>query len=111
MAKKSTSTKSSATVGSNAAAKIAENALRLNPDLDEVHVASDGTPFYSRNDAQNYARSLPNHTVSSFKRDTADIQVASADKKRPVAKKAGAEEAPDELTGETINDEPAKTEE
>lgn len=109
MAKKTTSTKSSATVGSNAVAKVAENVLRLNPDINEVHVASDGTPFYSRNDAQNYARSLPNHAVLSFKRDTAGMQ-AAAGKKKPVATEAGTKEATDELTGETINDKPDKTE-
>lgn len=110
MAKKTTSQKSSATVGSNAAAKVAENVLRLNPDINEVHVASDGTPFYSRNDAQNYARSLSNHAVLSFKRDATGTQVP-ANKKKAVPEEAGIEEATDELTGETINDEPAKTEE
>lgn len=110
MAKKTTSPKSSATVGSNAAAKVAENVLRLNPDINEVHVASDGTPFYSRNDAQNYAKSLPNHAVFGFKRGTAVTQTA-AEKKKVTAKETGTEGAPDELTGETINDEPAKTEE
>lgn len=110
MAKKTTSTKSSATVGSNATAKVAENVLRLNPDINEVHVASDGTPFYSRNDAQNYARSLSNHAVLSFKRDATGTQVP-ADKKKAAAEEARPEEATDELTGETINDEPDKTEE
>lgn len=110
MAKKTTSKKSSATVGSNATAKVAENVLRLNPDINEVHVASDGTPFYSRNDAQNYARSLSNHAVQSFKRDAVGMQ-AAAGKKKAAADETGTEEATDELTGETINDEPDKTEE
>ncbi len=110
MAKKTTSKKSSATVGSNAVTKVAENVLRLNPDINEVHVASDGTPFYSRNDAQNYARSLSNHAVLSFGRNATGTE-APANKKKTAAEEAGTEEATDELTGETINDEPAKTEE
>ena len=110
MAKKTTSQKSSATVGSNAVTKVAENVLRLNPNINEVHVASDGTPFYSRNDAQNYARSLPNHAVLSFKRNATGTQVP-ADKKKTVAEEIRPEEATDELTGDTINDKPDKTEE
>ena len=48
MAKKTKETeKSTATVAAKAAARIAEETLRLNPDINEVHVTSDGTAFYT----------------------------------------------------------------
>ena len=45
MAKKKKETTDPATVAAQAAAKVAETTLRLNPDINEVHVTSDGTAF------------------------------------------------------------------
>ena len=79
MAKKTKETeKSTATVAAKAAARIAEETLRLNPDINEVHVTSDGTAFYTRNDAQNHANSLPNREVYSTNRRTAALKAAAA---------------------------------
>ena len=104
------------TVGSKAAAKVAERIFRLNPDIKEVHVTSDGTAFYGRNDAQNYARTLQNREVESFKRGTA--RPASAPVKKGTASQSKAPVAEiqetgeiDELTGEVISKEPTNTEE
>ena len=68
MAKKKEATKDTSTVAAKAAAKIAAEVLKLNPDIKEVHVTSDGTAFYGRNDAQNHANTLQNREVYSMKR-------------------------------------------
>ena len=60
MAKKETTKDAATTVASKAAGKIAADVLKKNPDINEVHVTSDGTAFYTRNDAQNHANSLQN---------------------------------------------------
>lgn len=70
MAKKETS-KDAATVASQAAAKVGAEVLKRNPDIKEVHVTSDGTAFYTRNDAQNHANSLANREVYAIKREVA----------------------------------------
>lgn len=118
MAKKTKETeKSTATVAAKAAAKIAEDTLRLNPDINEVHVASDGTAFYTRNDAQNHANSLPNREVYSTTRKAAMLKAAVANSKADAPEAATpSESAPeiDELTGEAVNEtdnEPANTDE
>ena len=107
MAKKTKETeKSTATVAAKAAARIAEETLRLNPDINEVHVTSDGTAFYTRNDAQNHANSLPNREVYSTNRSKADTAEPAAP--------SDTEPEVDELTGEAVNDtdnEPANTDE
>ena len=90
MAKKTKETeKSTATVAAKAAARIAEETLRLNPDINEVHVTSDGTAFYTRNDAQNHANSLPNREVYSTNRRTAALKAAAA--KRSEERRGGKE--------------------
>lgn len=121
MAKKTKETeKSPATVAAKASAKIAEETLRLNPDMNEVHVTSDGTAFYTRNDAQNHANSLPNREIYSAKRETLNTAASSKktngktadtvitdDPQNPVGEV-------DELTGEAVSDtdnEPANTDE
>lgn len=118
MAKKTKKTeKSPATVAAKAADKIAEETLRLNPDINEVHVTSDGTAFYTRNDAQNHANSLPNREIYSVNRKTAALKAAVAGSKTDAPESAAPsdnEPEVDELTGETVNDtdnEPANTEE
>ncbi len=118
MAKKTKETeKSTATVAAKAAAKIADETLRLNPDINEVHVTSDGTAFYTRNDAQNHANSLPNREVYSTNRRTAALKAAVAASKADApesAAPAASEPEVDELTGEAVNEsdnEPANTDE
>ena len=120
MAKKTKETEpSTATVAEKAAAKIAVETMRLNPDMNEVHVTSDGTAFYTRNDAQNHANTLPNREVYSAGRATiADSAAQSngikADTVITDDPKNPAESEIDELTGETVrdtDDEPANTEE
>ncbi len=103
MAKTETTKETAATVASKAAAKVAAEVLKRNPDFKEVHVTSDGTAFYTRNDAQNHANSLPNREVFSIKRKAA---LSKSDTAPAVAVPEY-----DNLTEETVNDEPAKTDE
>lgn len=116
MAKKETAKNGPATVASKAAEKIAADVLKQNPDINEVHVTSDGTAFYTRNDAQNHANSLQNREVYSTKRGVAALKAAVAASKAGKAGKADeskpADNEPevDELTGEPINDEPENAE-
>lgn len=116
MAKKETAKNAPATVASKAAEKIAADVLKQNPDINEVHVTSDGTAFYTRNDAQNHANSLQNREVYSTKRGVAALKAAVAASKAGKAGKADeskpADNDPevDELTGEPINDEPENAE-
>lgn len=102
MAKKETTTP--ATVASKAAAKIAAEVLKANPDINEVHVTSDGTAFYTRNDAQNHANTLKNCEVFSGKRESAAARAKKAD--TPAATDTPDAPAPggDELTGEAVNE-------
>lgn len=74
--KKETAKNAPATVASKAAEKIAADVLKQNPDINEVHVTSDGTAFYTRNDAQNHANSLQNREVFSTKRGFAVAKAA-----------------------------------
>lgn len=119
MAKKETAKNAPATVASKAAEKIAADVLKQNPDINEVHVTSDGTAFYTRNDAQNHANSLQNREVYSTKRGVAALKAAVAASKAGKAGKAGKadeskpadnESEVDELTGEPINNEPENAE-
>lgn len=102
MAKKETTT--AATVASKAASKVAAEVLKANPDINEVHVTSDGTAFYTRNDAQNHANTLKNREVFSHKRESASARAKKAD--TPAAAESSAAPAPevDELTGEAVNE-------
>lgn len=113
MAKKETSKPVPATAASNAAAKVADEVLRQNPDINEVHVTSDGTPFYNRNDAQNHARSLTNREVFTSRRvdAAASAGTSKSQKKAPASPPAPNESEIDELTGKPVNDEPAKDDE
>lgn len=109
MAKKETTKGSATTVASKAAEKIAANVLKQNPDINEVHVTSDGTAFYTRNDAQNHANTLRNREVYSTKRDAA-LKAAVATNKADVSELAEGAQEIDELTGEPINDSPENAE-
>ena len=81
-----------------------------------MHVTSDGTAFYTRNDAQNHANSLQNREVYSTKRGVAALKAAVAASKAGKAGKADEskpadnESEVDELTGEPINNEPENAE-
>lgn len=110
MAKKETAKNAPATVASKAAEKIAADVLKQNPDINEVHVTSDGTAFYTRNDAQNHANSLQNREVFSTKRGVAALKAAVAASKADVPKPADNEPKVDELTGKPINNEPENAE-
>ena len=124
MAKKETKQESPATVAAKTAAKVATRVFTLNPDITEVHVTSDGTAFYGRNDAQSHAKTLKNRDVFSYKRgdSTPEAMTVKAAKTKmtttpattpntSTADKAGDEDDVDELGGQSINDEPTNTEE
>ncbi len=115
MAKKTKETNAAPTVAAKAAAKVAAEVLKQNPEMNEVHITSDGTAFYTRNDAQNHANSLPNREVFSTKRGTAEAAAkVAANPKETTADTPDAQpegDEVDELTGEKINNEPAKTDE
>lgn len=102
MAKKETTT--AATVASKAAAKVAAEVLKANPDINEVHVTSDGTAFYTRNDAQNHANTLKNREVYSHKRESAAARAKKADTPAPAVTPAAPAPEVDELTGEVVED-------
>lgn len=68
MAKEKTAAQT-ATVATKAAQKVGKEVLKLNPDIKEVFVTSDGTAFYARNDAQNHAYGLKNRDVVRVTRD------------------------------------------
>lgn len=78
MAKKE-ATKDNATVAAKTATKLAADILKANPDIQEVHITSDGTAFYTRNDAQNHANTLKNRDVFSTKR-TSVVQAMQKEK-------------------------------
>lgn len=113
MAKKETTKGSATTVASKAAEKIAADVLKQNPDINEVHVASDGTAFYTRNDAQNHANTLQNREVYSTKRGVSVLKAAVAASKGgkgDESEPSDGEQEIDELTGEPINDNPENAE-
>ena len=61
--------KAAKTAAMTAAMKIAKGIFEASPAMKEVHVASDGTAFYTLNDAKNYARTLKNKSATSLKRE------------------------------------------
>lgn len=63
MATRKTTTKTGKTVQDASAKKIAKEVFAANPEMKEVHITSDGTPFYALCDAKNHARSLKNKAV------------------------------------------------
>lgn len=56
------------TVQMSAAHKIAQDLFAANKVLNEVHITSDGTAFYSKSDANNHARTLKDKAVATVKR-------------------------------------------
>lgn len=72
MAKKGTNpTKEICNVAAKATRKVAREIFEANADMSEVHVTSDGTAFFTLNNARCHAGTLKNREVASFKR--ADI--------------------------------------
>ena len=106
------------TIAAKAAAKVAADIFKKNPDIKEAYITSDGTAFYGRNDAQNHANTLPNREVFGFKRSAISAATTKSTPK-PAAKQNAAPAAPedspedevDELTGETVNNEPENSDE
>lgn len=112
MAKKTKESNATPTVCAKAAAKVAAEVLKQNPEMNEVYVTSDGTAFYTRNDAQNHANSLQNREVFSTKRGKAESASKPAENPtEATAETPDNKEGVDELTGETINDETTKSDE
>lgn len=109
MAKKETTKTSAATVAAKAAAKVAAGVLKLNPELKEVYVTSDGTAFYTRNDAQNHANTLTNREVYCTKRGATAEDEDSTETTTESPEATEATEAGDSDGAE--NNEPDKTEE
>lgn len=107
MATKET-TKNTATVAAKTAQAVAEQTLKRNPEMKEVHVTSDGTAFFTRNDALNHANTLKNREVYSIKRSaltpaTAATKTAAKTSAKKTETKTE-EPKVDELTGEPVED-------
>ena len=64
----------SKTAAKTAALKIATGIFKANPAMKDLHVAADGTAFFTLNDAKNYARNLKNKEVISLKREEVEKQ-------------------------------------
>jgi hypothetical protein len=51
----------------------AKEIFKANPDMEELHFTSDGTPFEGKNNAENHAKSLDGKKVETFSRDEFDL--------------------------------------
>lgn len=92
------------TIAAKSAAKVAMEIFKTNADINVVHVTSDGTPFFGRNDAENHAKNLnlKNRDVYTYRRG--GIATSSRNKKSTVTKQPEeAETEVDELTGAPID--------
>lgn len=89
------------TVHKSAAQKIAQGLFASNKTLNEVHITSDGTAFYSASDAKNHARTLKDKTVESVKRTI--VPVPAVKPEQPAAEKPNAEEIQGEQSAKTEN--------
>ena len=83
------------TVQMSAAHKIAQDLFAANKVLNEVHITSDGTAFYSKSDANNHARTLKDKAVATVKRSDLAAPVKE-DKPAPVPVEDGDSENPTE---------------
>lgn len=103
MAKKNKTTEATATktVHKSAAQKIAQGLFATNKTLNEVHITSDGTAFYSVSDAKNHARTLKDKTVETVKRTIPTAPVLKQE--QPEADAPATEEAQGEETAETTD--------
>lgn len=69
------------TVQMSAAHKVAKDLFASQKTLDEVHITSDGTAFYTLSDAKNHARTLKDKAVVSVKRS--ELAVSAAKEEKP----------------------------
>lgn len=92
-----------------AARAVAKSIFDARKDMDEVHVASDGTAFYTLSDAKNYARTLKNDKVVTVRRTDDDLPSDAAASETASAAQAANTEASastnvEEGDGATDND-------
>ena len=83
------------TVQMSAAHKIAQDLFAANKVLNEVHITSDGTAFYSKSDANNHARTLKDKAVATVKRSDLAAPVKE-EKPAPAPVEDGDSESPTE---------------
>uniref|UniRef100_UPI004057BD68 hypothetical protein n=1 Tax=Alistipes sp. TaxID=1872444 RepID=UPI004057BD68 len=88
------------TVQMSAAHKVAQGLFAANKTLNEVHITSDGTAFYSKSDANNHARTLKDKAVATVKRSDLAASPVKEEKPAPAPVKEG--------EGENDNDNPAE---
>lgn len=77
------------TVQMSAAHKIAQELFAANKTLDEVHITSDGTAFYTKSDANNHARTLKDKAVATVKRSDLAATPVKEEKPAPAPVKDG----------------------
>ena len=95
------------TVQMSAAHKIAKGLFATNSVLNEVHITSDGTAFYSKSDANNHARTLKDKAVATVKRS--DLAAPVKEEKpapAPVENGDGENPTEDNEEGKEENDNP-----
>ena len=95
------------TVQMSAAHKIAQDLFAANKVLNEVHITSDGTAFYSKSDANNHARTLKDKAVATVKRS--DLAAPVKEEKpapAPVENGDGENPTEDNEEGKKENDNP-----
>lgn len=88
------------TVQMSAAHKIAQGLFASQKTLDEVHITSDGTAFYTKSDANNHARTLKDKAVATVKRSDLAATPVKEEKPTPAPVKDG--------EGDNYNDNPTK---
>ena len=84
------------TVQMSAAHKIAQDLFAANKVLNEVHITSDGTAFYSKSDANNHARTLKDKAVATVKRSDLAAEPVKEEKPAPAPVEDGDSENPTE---------------
>ena len=96
------------TVQMSAAHKIAKGLFATNSVLNEVHITSDGTAFYSKSDANNHARTLKDKAVATVKRSDLAAEPVKEEKSAPAPVENGDGENPteDNEEGKKENDNP-----
>lgn len=86
---KTTTAAQSNTVQMSAAHKVAQELFAANKVLNEVHITSDGTAFYSKSDANNHARTLKDKAVATVKRSDLAATPVKEEKPAPAPVKDG----------------------
>ena len=99
------------TVQMSAAHKVAQELFAANKVLNEVHITSDGTAFYSKSDANNHARTLKDKTVATVKRSDLAAPAVKEEKPAPAPVKEEEGDKDDNATegnedGDNDNDNP-----